>query len=49
LLSAPPPEPGSVWPTLGAAALAAICALTLATTMVMAPPVSTTHMERRAQ
>ncbi len=38
----PAPEPESIWPALGAAALMAISALTLATAMIMAPPVTTT-------
>ena len=45
----PPQAPQSVWPALGAAALMAISALTLATVMILAPPVTLTHMDSGAR
>jgi hypothetical protein len=33
-----------MWPVVVAAAFAAVCALTFATVMVMAPPAVTTHL-----
>ena len=41
----PPQISQSPWPALGAAALMAISALTLATVMILAPPVTLTHMD----
>jgi hypothetical protein len=43
-LLARPVERERLWPTLAAAAFAAVSALALATAMVMAPPVVTTHL-----
>jgi hypothetical protein len=43
LLSQPLPK-DSLWPVVGAAALAAASALLLATAMIMAPPVITQHV-----
>jgi hypothetical protein len=44
-LLATPVRKERVWPALGAAALAATAALALATAMILAPPVTTTHIE----
>jgi len=41
LLAAPETRPPQVWPALAAAAFAAICALSLAVAMVIAPPAVT--------
>jgi hypothetical protein len=38
LLASPEEQPPQVWPALAAAAFAAICALSLAVAMVIAPP-----------
>lgn len=43
LLAQPLPKE-SLWPVLGASALAAATALLLATAMIMAPPVITEHV-----
>ncbi len=43
-LLARPVERERLWPTLAAAAFAAVSALALATAMVMAPPVTVTHV-----
>ena len=40
----PPVQTEQIWPALGAAAFAAIAALLLATAMIMAPPVTTSHL-----
>ena len=39
----------SMWPVLCAAAFAASTALTLATAMILAPPVITEHMARQGE
>jgi hypothetical protein len=43
-LLATPSEPERVWPALAAATFAAVAALTLAVAMVVAPPVTTSHL-----
>lgn len=43
-LLARPIERERLWPTVAAAAFAAVAALMLATSMVLAPPVVTTHL-----
>ena len=43
-LLATPTEKERVWPALTAAAAAASAALALATAMILAPPVTTTHI-----
>jgi hypothetical protein len=47
-LLATPQRQERVWPALGAAAFAAVAALALATAMVIAPPVTTTHVAQGA-
>ena len=39
----PPRRPERVWPVLGAAALLAVSALTFATAMILAPPLTSEH------
>ena len=43
----PPVVRERAWPALGAAAFAAVAALTLAVAMITAPPVTTTHVVER--
>ncbi len=43
-LLARPVEEARLWPTVAAAAFAAMAAMALATSMVLAPPVTTTHL-----
>jgi hypothetical protein len=45
LLATPAPKERA-WPALASAALAAVAALGLATAMILAPPVTTTHIEQ---
>jgi hypothetical protein len=40
----PPKRPERMWPVVGAAALLAAAALTFATAMVMAPPLTSEHV-----
>ena len=44
----PPVDRERAWPALSAAAFAAVAALALATAMITAPPVTTTHVVQRA-
>jgi hypothetical protein len=44
-LLATPVRKERVWPALASAGLAATAALALATAMILAPPVTTTHIE----
>ena len=39
-----PKRPERMWPVLGAAALLAVSALTFATAMIMAPPLTSEHI-----
>ena len=39
-----PEKPQKMWPVLGAAALLAVSALTFATAMIMAPPLTSEHV-----
>ncbi len=48
-LLAAPVERQRVWPAVCAAALAASAALALATAMILAPPVTTTHVVAQAR
>jgi hypothetical protein len=47
----PQKTPERIWPVLGAAALLAVSAITFATAMVMAPPLTSEHVagERSAR
>ena len=45
----PPARPERSWPLLASAAFAATSALTLATVMILSPPVVTTHLPERAE
>jgi hypothetical protein len=47
-LLAPTARRQRMWPVLGAALFAAICALAFATAMIMAPPVVSDHVVRSA-
>ena len=40
----PAPKPAPMWPALGAAALLAVSALTFATAMLLAPPLTSEHV-----
>jgi hypothetical protein len=42
-----PPRPQKIWPVLAAAAFMAVSALTFATAMVLAPPLTHEHVARR--
>jgi hypothetical protein len=43
----PPKRPERIWPVLGAAALLALSALTFATAMILAPPLTSEHVARQ--
>ena len=43
-LISPPKRPERMWPVVGAAALLAISALTFATAMILAPPLTSEHV-----
>jgi hypothetical protein len=48
-LLAPPRKPKeTLWPVLGAAAFAAVAAMALALTTIMAPPAHVTHLQKDA-
>jgi hypothetical protein len=40
----PPKRPERMWPVLGAASLLALSALTFATAMILAPPLTSEHV-----
>ncbi|HEX2817102.1 MAG TPA: hypothetical protein VHN39_11940 [Phenylobacterium sp.] len=43
----PPKAPERIWPALGAAGLLAISALTFATAMILAPPLTGEHLAQQ--
>ena len=47
-LLAPPPRRARMWPVLAAALFAAVCALSFAAAMILAPPVVSRHVAQSA-
>jgi hypothetical protein len=48
LLAPPKKRKETLWPVLGAAAFAAVAAMALALTTIMAPPANLTHLQKDA-